>query len=948
MKFVIEDGVLKKCENPEPCLIIPEGIKEIARGVFEDSTILERVTLPDGLKKIESSCFSGCSNLQQINLPDSLEVIEAYAFFGCSFLQEIHFPKYMSKIGFNSFTFCDNLHVVSLPKNVKKIEFEAFSKCNALQTIRLPDNIEKINSKIFEDCAKLTHIAIPSAIPLESLRFALEGIPRHAIIYGKSGSTAEQYASTGRVKHIFKDLAEFPDKPLPFDRNIYQPEYIKSLYNAVVENGVLKRCNSDISVIIPSGVRVISSYLFNGHMCLKYVEFPSGLEEIDTAAFGECSLTELILPDGVWRIGEQAFQKCYLEKIELPNSIVDVGVNAFEASCFSPYPGHPAFQTIGSVLMKYTGSASDIKVPDGITCIAAQAFSRVKSKIAKIQLPKSLLGISSQAFKGCVNLETPEIPEGIVYIGLQAFSECPKIKTTITPQLAEIGGNSNTESGKMIWENPEWQEHYAKIDKNFEDGLLKKINSIITKDSFYVLKKDGHFYSEANEFPAEEHIQDFIIMHYYNATGGLVAAIRENGKVILHIFGNPPEKNAARWNKIVKGLEQENEVSKLIPCFYKTVQILVLRKDGSLITYGSGGKSANQLVELAKGKKIKKVFPLYDDFVAETEDGKLIGTGGLSSVEKIHSYSQIEWTEDSQMLLLHFLNNQIVMCHHDATVYENVRKIVSFHYGELLLGTNGQIAVTGFGFNVKDIERLNKIGKIQDILTFGQKSHESLAVLYRSGEVLIDGKFVAENVEGIYVDQDRIYADYRTNGTAETTERNTDSNKKITSEPLENFSCFPPEKIITEPTEFPETEMKLQKLAQAVVESADLPEQYKKYFYNIFANIYGYGTLLAFSGYVPEVEEQFFGWEYDSFCEALTSHEIIEAMGLDIETVTILFRMEALQERIFDIYNEQVSDEENHPGVAAYFKKIVNASSKYSRLMRKAVRYLADQIGVEI
>ena len=96
------------------------------------------------------------------------------------------------------------------------------------------------------------------------------------------------------------------------------------------------------------------------------------------------------------------------------------------------------------------------------------------------------------------------------------------------------------------------------------------------------------------------------------------------------------------------------------------------------------------------------------------------------------------------------------------------------------------------------------------------------------------------------------------------------------------------------------------------------------------------------------MEEQFFGWEYDSFCEALTSHEIIEAMGLDIETVTILFRMEALQERIFDIYNEQVSDEENHPGVAAYFKKIVNASSKYSRLMRKAVRYLADQIGVEI
>lgn len=71
-------------------------------------------------------------------------------------------------------------------------------------------------------------------------------------------------------------------------------------------------------------------------------------------------------------------------------------------------------------------------------------------------------------------------------------------------------------------------------------------------------------------------------------------------------------------------------------------------------------------------------------------------------------------------------------------------------------------------------------------------------------------------------------------------------------------------------------------------------------------------------------------------------------MGLDVETVMVLFRLEALQERIFDIYNDQVSDEQNHPKVAAYLKKIVNASSKYSRLMKKAVRYLADQIGVEI
>lgn len=154
--------------------------------------------------------------------------------------------------------------------------------------------------------------------------------------------------------------------------------------------------------------------------------------------------------------------------------------------------------------------------------------------------------------------------------------------------------------------------------------------------------------------------------------------------------------------------------------------------------------------------------------------------------------------------------------------------------------------------------------------------------------------------------------------------------------------------IPTTENEHSEANKKLQKLAQAVVDSTDLPARYKKYLYNMVTNIYGYGTFLAFAGWAEGVEEQFRDWEYTIFSEALTSSEIIEAMGLDTETIAVLFRMEALQERIFDIYNDQVSDEQNHPDVAAYFKKIVNASSKYSRLMRKAVRYLADQIGVEI
>ena len=425
---------------------------------------------------------------------------------------------------------------------------------------------------------------------------------------------------------------------------------------------------------------------------------------------------------------------------------------------------------------------------------------------------------------------------------------------------------------------------------------------------------------------------------------------------MVHSFESPPEKDAAKWDEIVQGLMREQGVGKLLSGFYKTVRVLVLRKDGSLVSYGSNGKPIRQLLDQAKSCKVRNVYALYDDYVAETEDGKLIGTGACFSVEKIRSYSRSEWVADIPALLIHFADDRTVMCSHRAEAIENVRKIVPFGFGHLLLGTSGRIVAVGT--KDEEIKRLNKAGKIADILTFGKKNHQNLAVLYRSGKVLIDGKPAAKNVRNLEVVRDRLYADFRTDDSDMAADSLPVSNEDISVDLLENFPSFPPEEVCAETVaaaEDAESEIKLQELAQAVLKTADIPEQYSANLYNMIANIYGYGSLLCFNGYAEEMreqfkelQEQFFDWEYPIFIEALASPEIIKAMSLDAETMDLLFHSESLQDRIFDIYYEQVSNKQNHQKVADYFKRIVAASPRYGRLMRKAVRYLADEIGVDI
>ena len=64
-------------DKAEPFAVnIPESVKTVGEGAFQDCTSLTQIFLNDGLETIESDAFSGCTSLNSVNIPDTVTEIQ--------------------------------------------------------------------------------------------------------------------------------------------------------------------------------------------------------------------------------------------------------------------------------------------------------------------------------------------------------------------------------------------------------------------------------------------------------------------------------------------------------------------------------------------------------------------------------------------------------------------------------------------------------------------------------------------------------------------------------------------------------------------------------------------------------------------------------------------------------------------------------------------------------
>ncbi len=181
-------------------------------------------------------------------------------------------------------------------------------------------------------------------------------------------------------------------------------------------------------LVIPTnlgGYNVVSigTGAFSGSHTLETLSIPDGISTISANAFSSCqNLRSVSIGSTVSYIGSRAFADCpALSNINFEGSPTTVEPDAFENSSW--VSGSSAdFLIIGDALLKYSGNAESVTVPEGVKSIAANAFA-YNTSVCEVHLPDSLQKIGDNAFVHCYSLKTITIPKTVSHIGAGAFDD---------------------------------------------------------------------------------------------------------------------------------------------------------------------------------------------------------------------------------------------------------------------------------------------------------------------------------------------------------------------------------------------------------------------------------------------------------------------------------------------------------------------------------------------
>ena len=354
---------------------LPDNIKHIASGAFDECTRLASITLPDGLLTIGDNVFRGCTALAgSVIIPNTVESIGESTFRSCTALEgvDINVPVISEQL----FKDCSSLSSVTLGNNVTEIGIQAFMNDSSLTAITIPDSITVAGYSAFMNC----DLRSVNTNKIETISVNL-----FANNYNLSNITMTD--STVNIRDNAFDSASISA--------ITIPQNVRSLSNTAFRNcNNLQRVVWDVNDTEPTGYA--SKFLNNS-------------ETIRTFEFGEhCT----VIPNGL------CSRMYNIESIIIPNTIIRIGTGVFAGSPIS----------IGSGI-------KELVIPDSVTNIGSQMCFNCVS-LETVTIGGGVTVIPSRCFAGCSSLETVDLSNNPNKINLQninAFQGCDNLSLIIVP-----------------------------------------------------------------------------------------------------------------------------------------------------------------------------------------------------------------------------------------------------------------------------------------------------------------------------------------------------------------------------------------------------------------------------------------------------------------------------------------------------------------------------------
>ena len=283
--------------------------------------------------------------------------------------------------------------------------------------------VTTIGAMAFANC-KITSIHIPSSI--RAIRYnAFYITPSLNNVYitdlqawcnidmERSGSYRDDFAFTNPLcgaEHLFLNEEEIQDLVIPSSVKI-------------VKNGVFFGYKGLRSLTIPDDTEIetIGIAAFESCKNLQSIYFGKGLKKIDDHAFEHCSLIDasVTIPKSVIYIGGCAFSGCGIGEIRIDGKIDNIRYNTF-ASC---------------------GRLKKVELPNSLIYISSEAFYNCRA-LRYIDIPNTVERLDERAFYNCEKITSVTLPSNIkfneYYTGKDAFKGCKNLQALYYPEGADI------------------------------------------------------------------------------------------------------------------------------------------------------------------------------------------------------------------------------------------------------------------------------------------------------------------------------------------------------------------------------------------------------------------------------------------------------------------------------------------------------------------------------
>ncbi|MBO7187714.1 MAG: leucine-rich repeat domain-containing protein [Clostridia bacterium] len=485
---------------PSAIVTDSNGLMTITSGndkiLFALNKPMTELIVPDDITKIGNH-FLFCNKeaikkLQKVVISNSVTEICDNAFDNCYALTEVIIGDGVTKIGENAFLTCESIATLTLGKNVTEIGEDAFCLC-----YRLVEIINKSNLVITKESGA----------------------------NGANGYLGENALTISNKDDNYVSKVSIEDEfvIIRLDNEVILVEY----------NGVLTE------LTLPTGITKINNYAFYNGSGFKAVvtklTIPNSVKNIGYKAFSYCRFNEISIPNSITEIGSYAFSDC----VELRTVIVGTGVNNIGSSAFegcnklsevinksnltfvegSSDNGYIAYYasvvsnnesdyteskivtdangfltiTHGQevILIGYSGTATNLVLPSGITKIGTRAFY-CNSNIVSITFSSTVKTVNNRAFYSCSSLKTVTINVGLETLDDYVFSYCSKLTSVNIPaSVTKIGKASFYKCTAMnsVSININYSGWYYTTSSNYTGGsTLSYYKNFTDYNTYYYYK----------------------------------------------------------------------------------------------------------------------------------------------------------------------------------------------------------------------------------------------------------------------------------------------------------------------------------------------------------------------------------------------------------------------------------------------------------------------------